>query len=570
MRQLPGHHHIRDGRKKVKAKETTSSLRTISIAIALCLAGTASTAFGQTNQSQKATQTHEGTLMAAATPAEAPAAASAKGDAASIDAAFLEEELEELRSIVDQQSRQLDAQSEQLKQQKTQMEALQQQLKVAPTAASPAATTTSAAPAEAPAASTIAAVAIPAAPTAAPVAGPAVPAAAAPAAQGAEPKLGPIAAQNFRIGGTFYGNFSHYTAAGFSPAFRDVPTVQLPPGNSGLNVFEVTRAYVNLFYTPDQRVTLRITPDIYRSGDNSYAFRLKYGYVDFQKIFGDGAFKNDKITFGQTTQPLTDWEEGLSGYLYAYLTPWNYLGFSSTYSGAKIHGPIEMNGKEYLDYDLGVFNTANFHNLETNDKKDAMVRLTWYPFGTTADRTGFGLTFFENYGYNTKLPSQVSTPLNRLSALAHYQTLNKAYQIVFEYQLGRNAVGTGNIFSGTGAPGAGGPYDAFNSAAGSVLSGTHTRQQGFNFFGHARLGNSPFQVFGLFQYFQPNTNFVPSSIGRTDNPLDFERTVGGITYKVTNQFDVSFGDQNFHWRHPQGLAGAQDTNGVVIWTQYNF
>jgi hypothetical protein len=377
-------------------------------------------------------------------------------------------------------------------------------------------------------------------------------------------KLSDLAHGKIKIGATFYGNFTHYTDAGFSPAFQDLPTTQLKPGDSGLNVFEVTRAYVNLFYTPDERVTLRITPDIYRSADSSLAFRLKYAFVDFQKIFGDGAFKKDKITFGQTQQGLTDWEEGLSGYRYAYLTPWNYLSLSSTYVGAKIHGPIEMNGKEYLDYDLGVFTTASFHATETNDKKQFMGRLTFYPFGTTSDRTGLGLTVFENYGYNTKTPSQVSTSLNRLSVLAHYQTHNKAYQVAFEYQLGRNAVSTGNLFGGAGSP-AGGPYDAFNTLAGTVLSGTHTRQQGYDVFGHARLGHSPFSVWGLFQYFQPNTNFTGT------NPLDFERTVGGISYKVTRHFDVAFGDQNFHWLHPSlGADHGPDTNGIVIWTQFNY
>jgi hypothetical protein len=384
------------------------------------------------------------------------------------------------------------------------------------------------------------------------------------AAQQKEPKLGPIALQNFKIGATFYGNFTHYTDTGFAPAFQDLPTTQLGPGNCCLNTFEITRGYINLFYTPDEHVTLRLTPDIYRASDQSLVLRMKYAFVDFQKIFGDGAFKNTKITFGETQQPLTDWEEGLSGYRYAYLTPWNYLSLSSTYVGAKIHGPIEMNGKEYLDYDLGVFTTASFHATETNDKKQVMGRLTFYPFGTTADRTGLGLTIFENYGYNTKTPSQVSTPLNRLSILGHYQTHDKKYQIAFEYQLGRNAVSTGNLFGGSGSP-AGGPFDAFNTLAGTVLSGTHTRQQGFNVFGRARLGNSPFQVFGLYQYFQPNTNFAGT------NPLDFARTVGGISYKVTNHFDVSVGDQNFHWLHPSlGADHGPDTNGIVIWTQFNY
>ena len=385
------------------------------------------------------------------------------------------------------------------------------------------------------------------------------------AGQAKEEKLSDLAYGKIKIGATFFGNFSHYNETGAAPAFQDLPTSQLGPGNDGLNVFEVTRTYVNLFYTPNEHVTLRVTPDIYRQADQSLSFRLKYAFVDFQDIFGSGAFKKTKLTFGQTQQPLTDWEEGLSGYRYAYLTPWNYLSLSSTYVGARLHGPIEMNGKEYLDYDIGVFTTASFHATETSDKKQAMARLTVYPFGTTADRTGLGLTVFENYGYNTQAPSAVSTPLNRLAVLAHYQTHDKAYQIAFEYQLGRNATSTGNMFSGA-KPAA---TDPFNALAATVLAGTHTRQEGYDLYGHARLGHSPFSVFGLYQYFKPNTNFQPASAGLTDNPLNFARTVGGLSYKVTDHFDFSIGDQNFHWLHPQGVTGP-DTNAFVIWTQFNY
>jgi hypothetical protein len=69
----------------------------------------------------------------------------------------------------------------------------------------------------------------------------------------------------------------------------------------------------------------------------------------------------------------------------------------------------------------------------------------------------------------------------------------------------------------------------------------------------------------LYQYFQPNTNYTGT------NPLDFSRTVGGISYKVTNHFDISVGDQNFHWLHPSlGTDHGPDTNGIVIWTQFNY
>jgi hypothetical protein len=396
--------------------------------------------------------------------------------------------------------------------------------------------------------------------------------------------LSDLAYGKIKLGVTFFGDYTGYTSTGFGPQFITQAN-QPGPGNSGFNSFDVTRAYLNFFYTPNDAITLRVTPNIYRQVDGSsgsiadgtgaqiggstngnLTVRLKYAYVDFNKLFASSkAFKKDKLTFGQTQNPLIDWEEGLSSYRYAYLMPWNYLSLSSTYVGVKLHGPIELNGKEYLDYDLGVFNTASFHAFETSDKKQVMGRLTVYPLGTTADRTGLGFTIFENYGYNTKFPDQKSTPLNRLAVLAHYQTHNKAYQIAGEYDWGRNAISTGNMFSGAGpvAVTPGDQYDAFSKLAGNVLSGT-TKQQGFAFFGHARLGDTPFAAFGLYQHFLPNTNYVGK------DPLDFARTVAGISYKVNKHFDFAVGDENYHYLQPQGLVPGGDTNAVAIWTQFNY
>ncbi|HEV2616295.1 MAG TPA: hypothetical protein VGU63_06755 [Candidatus Acidoferrales bacterium] len=402
-----------------------------------------------------------------------------------------------------------------------------------------------------------------------------------PAGEAKENRLSDLAHGKVHLGATFFGDYSYYTDTGFGPQWYDNVN-QDGPGNRGANSFNVTRTYLDVSYTPNEYVTLRVTPDIYRQINGSAAaltngtgaqigatsngnltFRLKYAYVDFNQLFKSSEkFTKDKLTFGQTTNPLVDWEEGLSGYRYAYLVPWNYLSLSSTHVGVKLHGPIEMNGKEYLDYDLGVFTTASFHSIETSDKKQVMARLTWYPLGTTTDRTGFGMTFFENYGYDTKFPSQISTPLNRIAILGHFQTHNKAYEIVGEYDLGRNAFSTGNLFSGT-APVAGGNFDAFNTLAGSVLSGNRTRQQGFDFFGHARLGHSQFALWGFYQYCQPNTHFVGT------DPLEFARTVGGISYKVNQHFDFAFGDENFHWLH-QSLVAGGDTNAIAIWTQFNY
>jgi hypothetical protein len=490
----------------------------------------------------------------APTAANTTAAAAPASPAKPAAAAEMETELQQLRDAVAMQAQQIQDQQKKMQQ-------LEDQLKASDAgrenlSASPAAMAAPASAGVATASMSTSAMS---------------PAPAAAAKADDKDKLGPIALQDFKIGVTFFGDWSYYNSTGYGQQFMDTPTAQEPPGNDGFNTFEVNRAYVNFQYTPNEHVTLRVTPDIYRQSDGSYSFRLKYGYVDFQKIFGSGAFKSDKLTFGQTQQPLTDWEEGLSGYRYTYLTPWNYLSLSSTWVGVKLHGPIEFNGKEYVDYDFGVFNNASFHAVEINETKQFMVRGTVYPFGTTADRTGLGFTVFNDFGYKGALPSATQTSLDRLAAVVSYQTHNKADQIAFEYDWGHNAYGTGNLFNGAGTPS--GSFASFAAGAASILTGS-THQQGFVAFGHARLGNSKFSLFGLWQYFKPNTDFDYKSAGLTADPIDWERTVGGITYSVTKQFDVSFGDENFHWVHPQvattGIPVGPDTNGIVIWTQFNY
>jgi hypothetical protein len=510
----------------------------------------------------------------AAQPANATAAAPNTASPAKPAEPAMETELQQLRDA-------LATQAQQLQEQQQKMQLLEEQLKASSAARENLAASAGASPA-APANVSLAGA------SSASSLG-----AAAPAPQEKEPKLGPLATKKIKLGVTFFGDYAFYSDTGFGPQFL-TQTNQPGPGNSHFNSFDVTRAYLNFYYMPTDAITIRITPNIYRQVDGTsgpigngngaqigggtngnLTFRLKYAYLDFNTLFSGGdTFGKDKLTIGSTTNPLVDWEEALYGYRYTSLVPWNYLSLSSTYVGVKLHGPIMVNDTEYLDYDLGLFNSANFHHIEQNDNKEVMGRLTLYPFGTTKDRTGFGVTVFEDYGYANKTPDTRSPAMNRFSAIVFYQTHSKSAQIAGEYDLGRNSFGAGNLFSGT-APVSGGPYFTgedfdIGTVASTVLSGDRTRQQGFDFFGHVKLGDSPFALFGLFQYFRPNTNFDYASYDLTNNPIDFTRVVGGISYKYNDHLDFAVQDSNFHYLHPQGMVGASDTNAIFLNFQFNY
>jgi len=412
-----------------------------------------------------------------------------------------------------------------------------------------------------------------------------------------------------RIGTTFFGLYRYYTNTGFGPQI--LTQINRPgPGNGGFNSFDVNRTYFNFFYSPNDALTFRVTPNLYRQyggasaerlGKNAatgstvngnLVLRVKYAYVDFNKLFSHSkAFGKDKVTFGQMQQPLTDWEEGLYGYRFVNLTPWNYLSLSSTYPGVKIHGPIMFHGKQYLDYDVGVFNNQSFHAYETGEKKQVMARLSYYPMGAISKYQGLGFTGFVDYGYKDAAPDlNVNVPMTRVAALVHYTTKSNNYGIAFEYDYGRNAFSTGHQFSGSAPADEFGlgptPYANMDALAKALLNVPGAKQRGYDFFGHARLGKTPFYLFGMFEQFDPNTNV-------SKNPFDFRTVVGGISYKYSKHWEFALDSQNVLYSHgqftfpasqlalfsstladnnPNGISNAvpTDTNAIFFNVLFNY
>jgi hypothetical protein len=375
-----------------------------------------------------------------------------------------------------------------------------------------------------------------------------------------------------RIGATVYADWADYVKSGFGPQFL-TQINQEGPGNNGSNSFDVSRAYVNLYYSPNDNITVRITPNIYRqiaggitadkigavtalpaSADQNLTFRLKYGYLDWKNLF-KGSAKGVVLTIGQLQNPLVDWEENLWSYRFVSLVPWNYLSLSSTQTGITLHGPIQSNGKTYLDFSAGIMTQASFHAYEQSEKKQLMARATLYPLGSTGNYQGLALTGFYDYGYTNVPPDTRSLPVYRGVAMVHYATKNNSSNIGFEYDFGRNAFSAGNLFSGSG------PLDQFSlgttvyanmdNVAKALLGTDRTKQQGFNVFGHLQLGKSPFQLFGWFQTFQPNTEI-------SKNPDDFNRYIFGVNYRVNRSMRFAVDTQNLVFTHSQYTMPAAD------------
>lgn len=207
----------------------------------------------------------------------------------------------------------------------------------------------------------------------------------------------------FHIGTLFYGDYRFYTHTGWQP--QELTQITNPgQGNNLYNSFDITRTYLNVYFFPTDDWTLRLTPNMYKTIgssnikigqdtgfgsnlDGDLGVRMKYAYLQYKGLWDKlvvPALKDGTVSIGEIQNPLVDWEENLYGYRYVNLTPWNYLSLSSTQVGMSLQGPIKpfADGKTYVEYDAGVFDNSSFHAFEQTDTKQAMARVSIYPFGT--------------------------------------------------------------------------------------------------------------------------------------------------------------------------------------------
>src|SRR5262249_31377515 len=136
------------------------------------------------------------------------------------------------------------------------------------------------------------------------------------------------------IGTLVYGDWAMYTHTGFGPTFLE--NIYTPgPGNNGWNSFDISRAYLDTRFTPNEDIGLRLTPELYRqfgtpqpdkvgrlsaipaNFDGGEGVRIKYAYLDyktfFKKVLKIDAAKDDVITIGIQQNPFITWEENLWG-----------------------------------------------------------------------------------------------------------------------------------------------------------------------------------------------------------------------------------------------------------------
>ena len=413
----------------------------------------------------------------------------------------------------------------------------------------------------------------------------------------------------FRLGAVFYGDYRFYTNTGFQPQELTQLTNLGPGNNNYnsfditrtyLNFFFFPTKDWTLRITPNMYKTIGSSNDkvgqttgFGSNEDGNFGVRIKYASLAYNGLWDQvPMLKGGTVSIGEIPNPLVDWEEQLYGFRFVNLTPWNWLSLSSTQVGVSMQGPVKFHDKMYLDYDIGAFDNSSFHAFEQTDTKQFMGRLTAYPFGANWRYDGLGITGFYNYGYGntapdtTNLPATLKGPnahITRIAALVHYTAYN--WGLAGEFDEGTNAFQASNLWSGSGPAdafgfptgkaitsgkfagntcGNGVPvtvagkavttlpcYPLFNTygpqsnAQTALLNNGQAQQQGFDFFGHFHIPETPITLFGMFQWLLPNTNT------KFTDPLDFYRWVFGISYQYNEYLRFAIDSQNISYYHSQ-------------------
>jgi len=412
----------------------------------------------------------------------------------------------------------------------------------------------------------------------------------------------------FRLGAVVYGDYRFYTNTGFQPQEQENLTNPGPGNNhynsfditrTYLNFFFFPTKDWTLRITPDMfktigssNVKIGQVTGFGSNLDGNFALRLKFANLVYSGLWDQvPMLKGGTISLGVIPNPLMDWEEQLYGFRYVNSVPWNFLGLSAAQTGASIEGPVKFGERSYLDYGIGAYTNVNYHAFEQTDTKQFMTRLTAYPFGALWRFDALGITGFYNYGYGNTAPDSADIPttlkggnahIQRIAALVHYSAYN--WGLAGEFDSGSNAFQASNLWSGSG------PADAFGFPTGkAITSGTfagntcgngttvpvngkptiiqpcyplvntfgpqaaawqailnngQAQQQGFDFFGHLHIPETPVTLFGMFQWLTPNTQF-PS------NPLDFYRWIFGLSYQYNEYLRFAVDTQNISFYHSQ-------------------
>ena len=299
---------------------------------------------------------------------------------------------------------------------------------------------------------------------------------------------------------------------------------------SGVNHFDVTRAYVNVLGRFGGGVSTRITADIFTNTDSSRAYRIKYAYVAYTPTGSALTVKG-----GEIHTPWLDWEEAL----------WDYrvqgqmalergiitgTGGTAGYVSSSDFG-VGVDGKwgpDKVNAQLTFVNGDNYNKGTGDQGKDGMLRVSARVMDTNDSSRVGGLRIT---GY-----AQIGRPTTggkrqRFLGMASYRS--RQITLAGEFAAVRDSVTGGAMVKGR------------------VISG----------FGVYHLTNSKLAVIGRVDAIDPNT-----TVGNDRQT----RVIAGLSYQHSPNLRLVADWDHVSFQGTPTAGQKSSSSQALLQAQFNF
>ena len=316
------------------------------------------------------------------------------------------------------------------------------------------------------------------------------------------------------------------------------------PSPNGANRFDLTRAFVDVTPQISDRISARITPDLFRVSntggnvDGTLALRLFYAYVRWADIApGVSAIG------GLQPNPLTSFDDSV--WKYRVLGPSIY----STFAGLPTSDlGVGVTGKQLdgvLEYHVLLSNGEGRDKPEVNKYKEGTARVTFAPFanGDAAWAKRLRLTALADYGIQSKFDGDKIERI-QVSGLAS-----------FEHEVGTVAVGAGPTWQGAKVQ----PPDAapFVETRHGLLFTTYA------------FVNLPLNLraLGRFDFLDPDLDDTAGTRATTGRRT---RTIGGLAYRFTDKVQLIADYQHFGYQRPENALATDPGSTFFLHTEARY
>ncbi|HMH82837.1 MAG TPA: hypothetical protein VK531_08210 [Gemmatimonadales bacterium] len=294
---------------------------------------------------------------------------------------------------------------------------------------------------------------------------------------------------------------------------------QLEDSVNHFNSFDVTRAYVNVLGKFSGGVGTRVTADIYRNGDGSLGYRLKYAFATYTPQGSPLTFK-----VGQIHTPWIDWEEALWDYRMQGQMAMERAGYvSASDVGVGVDGKW---GPDKVNFQLTVVNGEFYRSPEVGQGKDVMARVSVRLLDTDDSSRVGGLRVTGYAGYGR---AAGNAQRNRYLGMVSYRSKHLS-------------------LAGEAASAQSGPQGAIN---GHVYSA----------FGVYKVPASKVAILG-------RVDITHLQAGATDKQTRF---IGGVSYQLTPNWRL-LGDWDYanYQTDPLNAANYATRSQALFQTQFTF